>query len=86
MQDIILADVPVEEEPAAVEAKSSSGITKSSYVPPHLRGAAASSPAASAGARPMASSRRFKQAPDINSEVYFPSLSSGPDEGKSRRY
>merc|ERR1712018_632381 len=72
---------PVKEDPpaqAAPAASTATPATKSSYVPPHLRNSSANSavsaPAAT-GARP-GGPRRMKHAPDINSEVYFPSLSS----------
>ena len=68
--------------------------TKSSYVPPHLRNSAANPTASSpaAGVRP-GGPRRMKHAPDISSEVYFPSLSAamGTDDpnrgqGQANRY
>jgi len=50
-----------------------------SYVPPHMRGGGGSAPPPSAETRrPLP--RRNKAAPDINSEVYFPSLSSAQED------
>merc|ERR1712012_267398 len=67
-------DTPAQVAPAASTAASA---TKSSYVPPHLRNSAANPTASSpaAGVRP-GGPRRMKHAPDISSEVYFPSLSA----------
>lgn len=84
-----------EEPPAAttVPDAAAAPATKSSYVPPHLRNSANSS----ANTGPVTSSAkrgRPKYAPDINSEVYFPSLSAamgtddpnrGQDQGSSNR-
>lgn len=56
--------------------------TKSSYVPPHLRNvsAASANQDARSGVGPTVGGprgpRRSKHAPDINNEVYFPSLSA----------
>lgn len=54
--------------------------TKSSYVPPHLRNASSASANAAASSGGPAGARAFgrkqKHAPDISSEVYFPSLSA----------
>jgi len=69
-------DIPDEKIPEPSPAPLP-GVNKSGgYVPPHLRGGNASAPAER---RPMARNR-VKNAPDINSEVYFPSLSSGTDD------
>eukprot|EP00093_Oithona_nana_P010588 10588.XXX_409969_410979_1 [CDS] Oithona nana genome sequencing. len=70
----IKEDTPAQVAPAASTAASA---TKSSYVPPHLRNSAANSAASSpaTGVRP-GGPRRMKHAPDISSEVYFPSLSA----------
>jgi len=76
---------PVKEE----KAEPSVTPVKSSYVPPHLRNAAPStSPAPGSGGGPV---RRKgpKQAPDIASEVYFPSLSAAmgtddPNQGQDK--
>jgi len=68
-----LPDEKIPEPAPAPTANSKSG----GYVPPHLRGGNAGS--APIERRPMARGR-VKNAPDINSEVYFPSLSSGADD------
>jgi len=52
--------------------------TRSSYVPPHMRGMGAAT-AAAEQKRPQPRGR-MRAAPDINSEVYFPSLSSTVDD------
>lgn len=53
-----------------------------SYVPPHMRGSSSggsnSAPPSSEARRPAP--RRSKLAPDINSEVYFPALSSAQED------
>lgn len=71
--------------PAPAEAPGSAA--KSSYVPPHLRGGPPSSgpapggPGGSMSVNSRMNARRANRAaPDINSEVFFPSL--GADEGK----
>jgi len=71
--------VPKEETPEPAPAPA----TKSSYVPPHLRNAsAASANPVGGGVGPTVGGprgpggRRTKHAPDIRSEVYFPSLSA----------
>lgn len=54
-------------------------VKSSSYVPPHLRNASASStpsPSANSVTATRGGPKRTKHAPDINSEVYFPSLSA----------
>lgn len=71
-------DIPDEKEkeptPATIQLP---GVNKQGgYVPPHLRGG---NTAATTERRPMARNR-VKNAPDINSEVYFPSLSAGTDD------
>ena len=70
---------PIKEDTPAQVAPEAPAATKSSYVPPHLRNSAANSavsaPSATGAARP-GGPRRMKHAPDINSEVYFPSLSA----------
>merc|ERR1712083_1040831 len=45
-----------------------------SYVPPHMRGAGGNT------SERNPAPRRMKAAPDINSEVYFPSLSSAAED------
>ena len=85
---------PTREDTAAqVAPPTTASATKSSYVPPHLRNAAANSPASNPSAGPRTGPRRQKYAPDINSEVYFPSLSAamGTDDpnrgqGQANRY
>ena len=74
--DILWIAEPVREDSTAQTAASTTATaTKSSYVPPHLRNAASSTVnTPSSAARP--GPRRQKYAPDINSEVYFPSLSA----------
>ncbi|XP_023323991.1 protein CDV3 homolog [Eurytemora carolleeae] len=49
-----------------------------SYIPPHMRGGA---PAAAEPERKPVPRGRMRPAPDINSEVYFPSLSSASEDG-----
>jgi len=74
--------VPKKKEETPEPAPSAAPATKSSYVPPHLRGGGAAS--ASANNMPPGGPtvggprgpRRPKHAPDINNEVYFPSLSA----------
>lgn len=66
-----LPDEKMPEEKPASTANSKSG----GYVPPHMRNGGS----APIERRPMARGR-IKNAPDINSEVYFPSLSSGTDD------
>jgi len=48
------------------------------YVPPHMRGAGGGETPEREQRRPM--QRRFKAAPDINSEMNFPSLSSAAED------
>ena len=72
-QDFVSTE-PVKEEVPEETNTAAAAATKSSYVPPHLRNAASSASATPAGAR--APGRRQKHAPDISSEVYFPSLSA----------
>jgi len=50
-----------------------------SYVPPHMRGAGGNTSERNPEPRRTAP-RRMKAAPDINSEVYFPSLSSAAED------
>ena len=68
--------VPKEETPEPAPAPA----TKSSYVPPHLRNASTAASANPVGPTVGGSrgpaGRRTKHAPDISSEVYFPSLSA----------
>jgi len=64
-------------EPVKEEKPETSAPVKSSYVPPHLRNASSTSAAPSANLGPARGGpKRPKHAPDINSEVYFPSLSA----------
>merc|ERR1711976_911911 len=79
---------PIKEEKPEPAAPAKS----SSYVPPHLRNASAASNPAASSANPVAATRggprRTKHAPDISSEVYFPSLSAAmgtddPNRGQS---
>jgi hypothetical protein len=51
-----------------------------SYVPPHMRGAGASAAAVTEQRRPLPRGKN-KAAPDISSEVYFPSLSATLEDG-----
>jgi len=58
-------------------------VVAGSYVPPHMRGSGGgggsnSAPPSSEARRPAP--RRSKLAPDINSEVYFPALSSAQED------
>jgi len=68
--------VPKEETPEPAPAPA----TKSSYVPPHLRNASTAASAnpvgPTVGGPRGPAGRRTKHAPDISSEVYFPSLSA----------
>lgn len=78
-----LSETEEEKENQNRELPNVVGPKKSSYVPPHMRGVQAqgSSPAQREQTRPM-HPRRMKLAPDIKSEVYFPSLGEGgPDSG-----
>ena len=84
---------PTREETAAQAPPPTASAPKSSYVPPHLRNAAANSSANNPAVGPRTGPRRQKYAPDINSEVYFPSLSAamGTDDpnrgqGQANRY
>jgi len=52
-----------------------------SYVPPHMRGAGGGSAPAAEPQQRRPMPRRNRNAPDITSEVYFPSLSSASDDG-----
>ena len=70
---------------AAEKAAESSGPPKSSYVPPHLRNAsqtAASGPSMAPSRLVGGPRGRGRAAPDINSDINFPSLSAGgaPEE------
>jgi len=68
-----------EPAPAATVAASTAGDTRSSYVPPHLRNAGGATSTTPEPRRPLPRGR-MRAAPDINSEVYFPSLSSTTDD------
>lgn len=70
-------DLPDDEIPKPSQAPASAGSKSGGYVPPHLRGGNAGS--APIERRSMARNR-MKNAPDINSEVYFPSLTAGTDD------
>jgi len=71
---------PVPKEETPEPAPSAVAATKSSYVPPHLRNASSASANPVGGGGPTIGGprgpRRPKHAPDISSEVYFPSLSA----------
>lgn len=54
-------------------------VVAGSYVPPHLR--AGGGPAQPTAEQRRAAQRRSKTAPDISSEVYFPTLSSAQEDG-----
>merc|ERR1712156_316353 len=79
-------DKPSEIEEETPEPVAPAAVTKSSYVPPHLRNASSASanpvgggsaPGGPAGGPAgVRGPRRPKHAPDISSEVYFPSLSA----------
>jgi len=52
-----------------------------SYVPPHMRGGVGGAGTPERNTEPRRTApRRMKAAPDINSEVYFPSLSSAAED------
>lgn len=52
-----------------------------SYVPPHMRGAGGASSTPERNTEPRRTApRRMRAAPDISSEVYFPSLSSAAED------
>lgn len=65
------------QERESVALLAQSNVVGGSYVPPHMRGAGAAAPAAEAR-RPLPRGRLMK-APDISSEVYFPSLGQAED-------
>merc|ERR1711936_1186958 len=69
-----------EQKREAVELLASSNVVGGSYVPPHMRGQAGAAAAAAATEvrRPQPRGRVMK-APDISSEVYFPSLGNSED-------
>ena len=54
-------------------------VVKGSYVPPHMRGGGGGAPEERQERRPLPRGR-MKAAPDITSEVYFPSLSSAAED------
>jgi len=65
------------QERESVELLAQSNVVGGSYVPPHMRGgAAAASPVVAARPTPRG---RVMKAPDISSEVYFPSLGQAED-------
>jgi len=68
-------EVAREPEPASI---SQPNVVGGSYVPPHMRGGA---PQPAAERRPLPRGGRNRNAPDITSEVFFPSLSAGDDTG-----
>ena len=79
--DFFSEPAPKEETPEP--ALPAAAVTKSSYVPPHLRNvsnASANPVGGGGGVGPTLGGprgpRRPKHAPDINNEVYFPSLSA----------
>jgi len=81
-EPVVKNEIPAESNTSATAAS-----TKSSYVPPHLRNAGASAASSGPAAGPP---RRQKYAPDISSEVNFPSLSSAmgaddPNKGQEPR-
>lgn len=56
-------------------------VVKGSYVPPHMRGGAGSEATARVMERkPLPRGGRNRAAPDLSSEVFFPSLSSAAEE------
>jgi len=69
-----------EQKREAVELLASSNVVGGCYVPPHMRGQAGAAAAAAATEvrRPQPRGRVMK-APDISSEVYFPSLGNSED-------
>jgi len=71
-EDIVVAPRQ-EQERESVALLASAGVQGSSYVPPHMRGGAGAAAATTAQAR-TAPRGRVMKAPDISSEVYFPSL------------
>ena len=71
---LCLKDLTPEPEPSI----QTPNVVGGSYVPPHMRGGA---PAAAEPARKPVPRGRMRPAPDINSEVYFPSLSSASEDG-----
>lgn len=77
--------VVVKKEEPAAPAAPAGAVVGGSYVPPHMRG---SSSAAAAGPAAAARPRRTKAAPEINSEVHFPSLGgeapAGGDHNEDR--
>jgi len=74
-QVVVVEEAPQEQEPSS----SMPNVVGGSYVPPHMRGqpAGGASPAAETRRQPP---RRMRAAPDISSEVYFPSLSSAAED------
>jgi len=84
------SDRKSQREIAKAELESSIGAPKGSvvggsYVPPHMRGSGSSGASSSAtptAVTPMRGGpRKTKHAPDINSEIYFPSLSAATGPG-----
>merc|ERR1712107_973039 len=69
-----------EQKREAVELLASSNVVGGSYVPPHMRGqAGAAAAAAATEVRRLQPRGRVMKAPDISSEVYFPSLVNSED-------
>jgi len=79
-------------EVAKAELESSTGsapkgsVVGGSYVPPHMRGSGGSSSSPATIVPTRGGPRRTKHAPDIQSEIYFPSLSSavGSSDGRGK--
>merc|ERR1712045_825219 len=76
---------PAPKEETPEPALPAAAVTKSSYVPPHLRNASSASanpvggggaPGSGGGPAGPRGPQRPKHAPDISSKVYFPSLSA----------
>jgi len=77
--EVVEREEPRQEEKREAEALlASSGVQGGSYVPPHMRGGGGAAPAQAEVRRPAPRGRMMK-APDINSEVYFPSLGDSAD-------
>jgi len=66
-----------EPEPASIQTPN---VVKGSYVPPHMRGSSESTVRAMERKPLPRGGGRNKTAPDLNSEVYFPSLSSAAED------
>merc|ERR1739844_292771 len=71
--------MPEQKREAVELLAASSNVVGGSYVPPHMRGQAGAAAAAATEVRRPQPRGRVMKAPDISSEVYFPSLGNSED-------